>query len=283
MSLGTLSWRTAACFCCASSARSRTNALSSSAASTRRPFPCACQHLGGIGAVEIGRPRAERPVGDREILREMVSLDAPAPCGLVAGRSEHREVVHLRVPAHVGIRTVASEHQLEIVHDLAGLLDALRAQRRGEQLLRGLALGFGHLLQRQPFALPRPRHIVPVEPVRVIELQVGLLAQLRRERREKLRGCGGGFRRRAALPHDGRTANQQSEAEYENHGFHGAESGLHGHILPARTSARWTARLSLFCAICSRQLNPSVTITVPGSAARTAGSSTRSPSVCETP
>src|SRR5688500_19375792 len=55
-----------------------------------------------------------------------------------------------------------------------------------------------------------------------------------------------------------------------------------GHILPANTSARWTARLSLFWAICSRQLNPSVTITVPGPAARTARSSTRSPSVCDT-
>ena len=43
-------------------------------------------------------------------------------------------------------------------------------------------------------------------------------------------------------------------------------------IRPASTSARWSARLPVFCAICSRQLNPSVTMTVPGSAARTAGS-----------
>ena len=202
----------------------------------------------------------------------MVPLDAPAPRSLVAWRTEHGEVVHLRVPAHIGLRPVASEHQLEIVHDLARLLQPLGAERRAQQLLRRLALGLGHFLQGQPFALPGPRHVVPVESVGVFELEVGLLALLRCQRREKLRRRSRGFGRRAALPHHSRPAKQQPEAEYKNHGFHGAESGLHRQILPARTSARWTARLSVFCAICSRQLNPSVTITVPGSAARTAGS-----------
>src|SRR5581483_333757 len=40
---------------------------------------------------------------------------------------------------------------------------------------------------------------------------------------------------------------------------------------PASTSARCSARVEVFCAICSRQLNPSVTTIVPGLAARTAG------------
>src|SRR5262249_56035724 len=47
-------------------------------------------------------------------------------------------------------------------------------------------------------------------------------------------------------------------------------------------SAKWSARRPVVCAICSRQLKPSDTMNVSGAAARTAGSSTRSPTAIDT-
>ena len=166
-----------------------------------------------------------------------MSFHPPTPRRLAARRAEHGEIVHFRIPPHVGIGPLASEHELEIVHDLLALLHALRAERRAQQLLRGLPLHRGHLLQRKPLSLPRTRDVMPVETVRVFECERGFCTLVGCQRLEKLRSGGRRVGSRAALTLHCRPADQESEAQQKECGFDDVECVFHGHILPAKTSA----------------------------------------------
>src|SRR5207249_1812490 len=122
--------------------------------------------------------------------------------------------------------------------------------------------------------------VIPGKALLIVEREGRFRALFGRERRQKLPRRVGSGGTGPFLAHDAGTAQQQRKTHHQTCRF--GDGKCFPHMRPANTSAGWTARRSVFWAICSRQLNPPVTITVPGAAARTAGSSARSPSVLDT-
>ena len=127
----------------------------------------------------------------------------PAPRRFGGRRPEHGEEVargiaaHALAPPAAGLRLLfeGAKRRLEI-HDRGGRQVAALAQPGFQQIVRALALGIGHLHDRQ--TVPRKRlgrNEVPMDPFGRLEREHGLLPLLRREAGNKPRcGIGHGAR-----------------------------------------------------------------------------------------
>ena len=156
--------------------------------------------LGGVAAHECRSADRSLVADDREIQREVVALDAPAPwllgteCFRVA---EDVEEVKLRV-ADGASSFLDRRQDLLQADDRFRLHEAALAQAAGEQGVRQGFLFTRHFLQGQ--ALSRPGYEVPVEAERVLEIEGDLLLLIWSERRPQVPGraghLAGGFRGR---------------------------------------------------------------------------------------
>ena len=134
-----------------------------------------------IAAHECGRGRHDLAAVQRDVERQMVSLDAPTPRLRGRGRVEHREVVAVGVP---NVAPFALVEDLLQVHDAERLGDPLMAEHGPEQAIRKPALGRGELPVGQ--SLPIPRDEVPVEPLFILEREGRLGPLLGVERHQKV-------------------------------------------------------------------------------------------------
>ncbi len=162
-------------------------------------------HFRGIGAEERRRARDRGVVGDREMQRQMMAFDAPAPRALRRGRTENGEEVELgiaNVRALPAVRVFDRVEEDFELHDRGGGQVALLAEAGFEQLVRELALRLGHFLPRHALAREHVgRDEVPADLLFRVDRKRGLLALLGRQRLEPLAGggrhrCRGAARRR---------------------------------------------------------------------------------------
>src|SRR5262245_39588115 len=120
------------------------------------------RYLGRIGAEERGRDRDGAARDQREVEREMMTLEAPAPRGGRFGRAEDAHVVFL------GVAQEAAEG-LDLAQDLLQLhhVDRLRVAHARErclhELVGGDTGGGRHILERDSGAALR--YVVPVPPL----------------------------------------------------------------------------------------------------------------------
>ena len=120
--------------------RERTQALTRSLA-----------HLARIRAEESRRGRDDLAVFQREIERQMMPLDPPAPFPTVLGLAENRQEIQLGIAHRARPFLELAENLLE-AHDRRGLQEARPAQARLDQGKRQRPLFRAQLLDRQPFA-----------------------------------------------------------------------------------------------------------------------------------
>src|SRR5271165_6928345 len=89
-------------------------------------FAWALPHFGGIGAEEA-RSIDDLPIHHREVLAEMVALNAVAPRSAVGRNTEHREVIFLRVATLAAVALYDLQHVFQ-AHDGHGFDVARLAQ-----------------------------------------------------------------------------------------------------------------------------------------------------------
>ena len=175
----------------------------------------------GIRSEERGRAGRRAAADDVEADRDVVPLQPPAPCRLVARRAEDRDPVHLGVAWKTHAAFDRAQDFLEL-HDRRRGRKPARAQARLEEIVRESPLGLAHLLDGQ--AVPR-KHLVgdevPLQAFVGIEREDGLLALLRRKRREPL-VRGACHRGRGPLRGDCETTDPgQDEHGCNRKAFHG--------------------------------------------------------------
>ena len=183
MSFSATSVKMAVLRCVASSPVTSVRAVSSSSAERTLSLLRTVFDFGRVGTGKRRRARNRRAVHDGEVQRYVMELDAPAPRALRRRRAEHREPVPLRIAR----RATPLLHDLQDVlelHDLRVRRVAAIAQPGLQQILRELALRLRHRLQLQAVALEL-RDEVPPQPLGGIELERGLLALLRCQRRRE--------------------------------------------------------------------------------------------------
>ena len=140
-------------------------------------------------------------VGDREVQRQVMALDPPAPGGVGPGCAEEREEVELRIAVEPPAVFELPQHALELHHRRGRQVAAL-TEAGAEQVVRPHALLFGHVADGQPVA---GEHLGgdEVEPLpfvgRQLERRLGTLG--RRQAVEKP-VCGRGHVRRGPLGGD---------------------------------------------------------------------------------
>ena len=167
---------------------------SCSRARVRRPLCGARAHLGRIGAEERRRDRDRLAGHEREVEREMMALEAPAPGrrGRIR-RAEHRDRVVLGIAQEPAERLELAQHALEADH-VDGLGVADRREARLHQLVGRGPRGRGHRLEGQ--ALAAARDVVPVEALLVGEGEDGAPPRIVGQRGEKRRRRAGHRRAR---------------------------------------------------------------------------------------
>src|SRR4051794_21904512 len=101
----------------------------------------------------------------------MMTLEAPTPTALRAGRAEDREPILLGFPGKLVTVLQCSQDILQTDDVRRGQIPVL-AQTRPQERVRRFTLNGGHLLERD--AAPRERFVrdeVPVRPLRRIQLE----------------------------------------------------------------------------------------------------------------
>ena len=192
---------------------------------TRGVFECAeCPlsllrsvlHFRRVCAGKRRRARDCRAVDDREVQRDVMELDAPAPCALGGRGSEHREAIAFGITHRTATLLDIAKDVLQL-HDLRVSVVPTRAQRSLEEFVRELALRLGHRLDLQTVALEL-RHEVPAQTFGRIKGEGRLLALLRGERRQEIgrRRCH--RRRGRSLLRDDSDAqgSNETDGEYES-------------------------------------------------------------------
>ena len=128
----------------------------------------------------------------REVERQVMTFDAPAPRALVGRLAEEGKIIERRVAARGG-RGIAgrrrfdlAQHQLDL-HDGRRFVITALAERRLEEVVRQSPLAVVEFLERN--AAPGARHVEPVEALLVVKLHERFGALLGGQRSEKLL-CG---------------------------------------------------------------------------------------------
>src|SRR5437868_3891950 len=104
-------------------------------------------HLCGVRAEKARRRRDDAAIYRREVERQVMAFDAPAPLAFVRRLAKERKVIKRRVAACGGCCIAGrgtfnlAQHQFDL-HNRRGFVITALAERYLEKLLRQLALGF---------------------------------------------------------------------------------------------------------------------------------------------